>query len=112
MDIKVIGEKRLLQLHVIEEFRHEAYESVKIYKGKTKAWHDKHIMRKEFETSQQVLLLNSRLRLFLGKLKSRWLGPFVITQVFLYGSMELVHPEGGNFKVNGQSLKPYFWGEI
>ena len=36
MDIKVIGEKRLLQLHVIEEFRHEAYESVKIYKGKTK----------------------------------------------------------------------------
>ena len=49
-----------------------------------------------------MLLFNSRLKLFLGMLKSRWSGPFVITQVFPYGSVELIHPEKGTFKVNGQ----------
>ena len=58
-------------------------------------------MRKEFELGQQVFHFNSRLKLLPGKLKSRWSGPFVLTQVFLYGSVELSHPEGGDFKVNG-----------
>ena len=112
MELESTEEKRLLQLHELEEFQHEAYESAKIYKEKTKAWHDKHIMRKEFELGQQVLLVNSRLKLFLGKMKSRWLGPFVITQVFPYASMELAHPEVDKFRVTGQRLKPYFGGEI
>ena len=59
----------LLQLNELDEFRHEAHENAKIYKERTKAWHDKHIMRKEFEPSQQVILFNSRFKLFLGKLK-------------------------------------------
>ena len=79
MDFQVAGEKRLLQLNELDEFQHEAYENAKIYKERTKAWHDKHIMRKEFQPRQQVLLFNSRLKLFLGKLKSRWSKPFVIT---------------------------------
>ena len=78
--------KLLLQLNELYEFRHEAYENDMIYKERTKAWHDKHIMRKEFQSGQQVLLFNSRLKLFLGKIKSRWSGPFIITQV---SSMEV-----------------------
>ena len=70
-DSKLAGEKRLLQLSELDEFRNEAYENARIYKEKTKAWHDNHIARKEFEVGQQVLLFNSRLKLFLGKLKSR-----------------------------------------
>ena len=65
-----------------------------------KSWHDKHIVRKEFEPGQQVLLFNSRLKLFLGKLKSKWSGPFIAVHVFPYGSVEIMHIEKGQFKVN------------
>ena len=81
----------------------------RIYKERTKAWHDKHIMRKDFQLGQQVLLFNSKLKLFLGKLKSRWSGPFVITQVFSYGCVELSNLEKGNFKVNGKKIEAVFW---
>ena len=59
MDSKMAGEKRMLQLSELEEFHNEAYENVKIYKEKTKAWHNKHILRKEFDEGQRVLLFNS-----------------------------------------------------
>ena len=50
MDGKVAGEKRMLQLSELDEFRNEAYENARIYKEKMKSWHDKHIVRKESET--------------------------------------------------------------
>ena len=52
MEFKVAGEKRLLHLNELDEFRHEAYENAMIYKEITKAWHHKHIVRKEFEPGQ------------------------------------------------------------
>ena len=58
MDSKMAGEKRILQLSELEEFHNEEYENAKLYKVKTKAWHDKHIVRKEFEPGQRVLLFN------------------------------------------------------
>ena len=76
MDSKVAGEKQMLQLSELDEFRSEAYENARIYKEKMKALHDKHIVRKEFESGQQVLLFNSRMKLFLGKLNSKLLGSF------------------------------------
>ena len=112
MDSKMAGEKRMLQLSELEEFRNEAYENVKIYKEKTKIWHNKHIIRKEFEAGQQVLLFNSQLKLFPGKLKSRWSRPFTVTQVFPHGGEEIMHLEKGTFKVNIQQLRPYFGGEF
>ena len=112
MDSKVAGKKRMLQLSELDEFRNEAYENARIYKEKTKDWHDKHIVRKEFESGQQVLLFNSRLKLFPGKLKSKWSGLFTVVQVFPYGGVEIMHQEKGQFKVNGQRLKPYFRGEF
>ena len=112
IDSRLAGEKRMLQLSELDEFRSEAYENARIYKEKTKAWHDKHIARKEFEVGQRVLLFHSRLKLFPGKLKSRWSGPFTVTQVFSHGGAKVMHPEKGTFKVNTQWFKPYFEGEF
>ena len=112
MDSKMVDEKCILQFSELEEFLNEAYENAKIYKENMKAWHDKHIARKEFESGQRVLLFNSRLKLFLGKLKSRWSGLFTVTQVFPYGGPEIMHPEKGSFKVNIQRLKSYFGGKF
>ena len=110
-DMKNASSHRKLQLSELEELRNEAYESSKIYKARTKAYHDKFINRKSFEPNQKVWLYNSRLRLFPGKLRSRWDGPFVVTQVFSHGAVELKDPKQGNvFKVNGQRLKPYIEG--
>ncbi|BBN70425.1 hypothetical protein Prudu_1472S000500, partial [Prunus dulcis] len=108
-DMKAAGEKRKLQLNELEELRHEAYENAKLYKEKTKQYHDKKILRKTFEKGQKVLLFNSRLKLFPGKLRSRWIGPFVITNVFNHGAVEIQNiKDGSTFKVNGHRLKPYF----
>ena len=112
MNMKVAGDKRLLQLSELEEFRLEAYENASIYKEKTKLWHDKHIKRKAFEVGQQVLLFNSRLKLFPGKLRSRWSGPFVVRKVYPYGAVEVYSDDTGTFKVNGQRLKPYLVEEL
>ena len=110
MESTLADEKQVLQLSELDEVRNKAYENARIYKERTKAWHDKHITRKEFEVGQQVLLFNSRLKLFLGKLKSRWSGPFIVTKVFPHGGAEVTHPEKEKFKVNTQWLKSYFGG--
>ena len=60
-DMMAAGEKRLLQLNEMEEFRNEAYENARIYKERAKKWHDKHILKREFQAGQKVLLYNSRL---------------------------------------------------
>jgi hypothetical protein len=65
-------------------------------------------LRRSFEPGQKVLLYNSRLHLFPGKLKSRWTGPFIIRTVFSHGAIEIEDPKNGNiFKVNGQRVKPF-----
>ncbi|KAK8560118.1 hypothetical protein V6N12_012921 [Hibiscus sabdariffa] len=108
MDAQLAGEKRLLELNELEEFRLQAYESARLYKEKSKRWHDKHIMPQHFHEGQQVLLYNSRLKLFPGKLKSRWSGPFLVHKVYPYGAVEIKKDEDANiFKVNGQRLKVY-----
>ena len=67
------------------------------------------ILRKEFEVGQKVLLFQSRLKLFPGKLRSRWIGPFVVKQVFPHGAVEISSESTSKvFKVNGQRLKPYY----
>ncbi|XP_062028615.1 uncharacterized protein LOC133744537 [Rosa rugosa] len=63
------GEKRKLDLCELDEIRMEAYENAKIYKEKTKAFHDQRIKEKHFEVGQQALVYNSRMRLFPGKLR-------------------------------------------
>ncbi|XP_074301341.1 uncharacterized protein LOC141632723 [Silene latifolia] len=107
-DSKLCGENRLLQLDELEEFRLNTYDSARIYKEKTKRWHDKRIIPREFQDGQKVLLFNARLCLFPGKLKSRWSGPYTMTAVTKFGSVELEHPDGRRFKVNGHHVKHYY----
>ena len=107
-DTKATGDQRLLQLNELDEFRLSAYENAKIYKERTKRLHDQRIAKKDFKAGDLVLLFNSRLKLFPGKLKTRWSGPFTITEVSPHGAITITHPENGTFKVNGHRLKPYF----
>ena len=112
MNFDAAGNQRLLQLSELEELRMDAYESSRIYKEKTKRWHDKHLRRQEFEEGQQVLLYNSRLKLFPGKLKSKWTGPYTIMKVYPYGAVDIHSDAKGTFKVNGQRLKIYLGGDV
>ncbi|XP_043714537.1 uncharacterized protein LOC122662898 [Telopea speciosissima] len=101
------GSTRRLQLSELEELCNDAYESSCIYKDRTKAFHDKHIVQKSFVPNQRVWLFNSKLRLFPGKLRSRWDGPFVVVSVAPHGAIEIMNPQNGKtFKINGQRLKP------
>nr|GEW84664.1 reverse transcriptase domain-containing protein [Tanacetum cinerariifolium] len=111
-DLKTVGDHRKLQLNEFNELRDQAYENSLIYKEKTKKLHDSKIKNRIFNVGDQVLLLNSRLKIFSGKLKTHWLRPFTITTVFPYGTIELSQPDGPNFKVNGHHVKQYFGGGI
>ncbi|GJU22202.1 hypothetical protein Tco_1155544 [Tanacetum coccineum] len=88
-DLDTAGKHRYLQLNKLAELRNEAYEHSQAYKERTKRWHDAKIMDKEFHEGDEVLVFNSRLKLFPGKLKSRWYGPYTISKVFPYGTVEV-----------------------
>ena len=106
-DFKTTREERLLQLSELEVLRNEAYDNAKIYKVKTKKWHDQRILRKEFRAGEQVLLFNSRRKLFPGKLKSKWSEPYTVVSSNTFGAVTLRTDTGEEFKVNGQRLKHY-----
>ena len=106
-DFKMAKEDRLLQLNELEELRNEAYDNARIYKDKTKRWNDQRILRKKFKAGDQVLLFNSRLKLFPGKLKSNWSGPYTMVSSNTFGAVTLKTDAGEEFKVNGQRLKHY-----
>ena len=107
-DLAQAGKQRLLQMNELDELRCESYESSQIYKERLKLFHDKTIVRKTFEPHQKVLLYSSRLHMFLGKLRSRWTGPFIVKVVYPYGAVEIENPENGKtFKINGHRLKPF-----
>ncbi|RVW13702.1 Retrovirus-related Pol polyprotein from transposon 17.6 [Vitis vinifera] len=72
--------KRCLDLNEMEELRNDAYINSKVAKQRIKKWHDQLISNKELQKGQRVLLYDSRLHIFPGKLKSRWIGPFIIHQ--------------------------------
>ncbi|GKE10480.1 reverse transcriptase domain-containing protein, partial [Tanacetum coccineum] len=111
-DLKTAGDHRKVQMNELNELRDQAYENSLIYKEKTKRIHDSKIKNRVFNVGDRVLLFNSRLKIFSGKLKTHWTGSFTIAQVFPYGTVELSQTDGSNFKVNGHRLKHYFGGDI
>nr|GEW44357.1 reverse transcriptase domain-containing protein [Tanacetum cinerariifolium] len=111
-DLKTVGDHRKLQLNELHELRDQAYENSLIYKERTKKLHDSKIKNRIFNVGDQVLLFNSRLKIFFGKLKSRWSGPFTIIEVYPYGTAKLSHADGSNFKVNCHHLKHYYGGDV
>ncbi|RVW61766.1 Pro-Pol polyprotein [Vitis vinifera] len=108
MDLTRAGLKRCLDLNELEEMRNDAYLNSKIAKERLKKWHDQLVNQKNFAKGQRVLLYDSKLHLFPGKLKSRWTGPFIIHEVQPNGVVELLNFNSTRtFKVNGHRLKPY-----
>ncbi|XP_016557757.1 uncharacterized protein LOC107857385 [Capsicum annuum] len=96
------AELRLRQLNEMDEFCLGVYERADLYKGKMKKYHNRRIEKCDFQKGDWVLFLNSRLKLFLGKLKSKWSSPFKVNQVYLSGVVELVNEGKSVFKVNGK----------
>nr|GEV38681.1 reverse transcriptase domain-containing protein [Tanacetum cinerariifolium] len=109
-DLKIAGDHRKLQPNELNELQDQAYKNSLIYKERTKKLHDTKIKNRIFNVGDQVLLFNSRLKIFSGKLKSRWSGP-TIAEVYPYGTTKLVHADGSNFKVNYHRLKHYHGGD-
>jgi hypothetical protein len=64
IDFEPVGVKREMQLFELDEWCERAYHNSKIYKERTKRWHDKRIKKKEFAPRDKVLLFNSRVKLF------------------------------------------------
>nr|GEX77367.1 reverse transcriptase domain-containing protein [Tanacetum cinerariifolium] len=109
-DLKTACGHRKVQMNELNELHDQAYEKSLIYKDKMKKIHDSKIKNRVFNVGDQVLF-NSRLKIFSGKLKTRWTGTFIIAQVFPYRTIELSQTDRPNFKVNGHRLKHYFRGD-
>ncbi|GJS34759.1 reverse transcriptase domain-containing protein [Tanacetum coccineum] len=104
-DLIAAGEKRMFQLHELDELRHQAYENSRLYKERTKVWHDKKLrMRKEFKQGNKVLLFHSKYKFKQPKLRSRWLGPYIVKHQYPSGYLELYGKDGKTFIVNGHQL--------
>jgi hypothetical protein len=102
-----------MQVSELEEWREKTYHNAKIYKERTKRWHDKRLKKKEFKPGDKVLLFNSRVKLFgHGILQSKWEGPFKVIEVASHGVVRLQNDEGKLFKVNGQRLKVFLDAQL
>jgi len=111
-DLTRVGELCKLQISELEEIRNETYDNAWITKSGTKFFHDQIINRKYFAPGQKVLLYNSRLHVFAGKLISRWLGLFTICTVSPHSAVIIIDPKSGEeMKVKGQKLKPFLTTE-
>nr|GEU94822.1 reverse transcriptase domain-containing protein [Tanacetum cinerariifolium] len=95
-DLQTASDHCKVQLNELNEPRDQTYENSLIYKEKTKRIQDSKIKDRVFNVDDRVLLFNSRLKIFSGKLKTHWSGPFTITHVFPYGTVELFQNDRPN----------------
>jgi hypothetical protein len=106
MDLKVAETKKKIQIAELKEWREKAYHSARLYKERTKRWHDKRIKIKQFKPGDKVLLINSCVRLFgHGKLRSKWEVPYLVLHAVDHGAVTLQCDDGDTFKADGQRLK-------
>ncbi|GKD81282.1 hypothetical protein Tco_1348121, partial [Tanacetum coccineum] len=107
-DLIAAGEKRMFQLHELDELRHQAYKNSRLYEARTKVWHDRKLrMRKEFKHGNKVLLFHSKYKFKQPKLRSHWLGPYIVKHQYPSRYVELYGKDGKTFIVNGHRLKLY-----
>ncbi|XP_076929348.1 uncharacterized protein LOC143593675 [Bidens hawaiensis] len=113
LDLTQATKNRHLQIHEVVELRNEAYARSWSYKERTKVLHDRKLKKvKEFKCGDRVLVYNSRINLFSGKLRSRWGGPYTVKEVFPHGAIEFQDVDGSSWKVNSHRLKHYIGGPI
>ncbi|GKA91968.1 reverse transcriptase domain-containing protein [Tanacetum coccineum] len=99
LDLIAAGEERMFRLHELDELRHQAYENSCLYKARTKVWHDRKL--------NKVLLFHSKYKFKQPKLRSRWLGPYIVKHQYPSGYVELYGKDGRTFILNGHRLKLY-----
>ena len=108
MDVKLAGRNHQKQIAELEEWWEKAYHSAKLYKERTKRWHDHRIQYKEFKEGDKVLLFNSWVKLFgEGKLRSKWQGPYTVINTSPHGAITIQDYDSNIFKVNGQHLEVF-----
>ncbi|GJR81562.1 reverse transcriptase domain-containing protein [Tanacetum coccineum] len=113
MDLTAASKNRFMQLNELGELRDRAYKNTRIYKERTKKWHDSRLRGdKYFKVGDKVLLFNSHFKMHPGKLKSKWYGLNTVKTVYPYGAIEITDKNGFSFKVNGQRLKKYYEGNV
>ncbi|GKA99710.1 reverse transcriptase domain-containing protein [Tanacetum coccineum] len=113
MDPTLASESRLMQVNELAELRDGAYMNTRIYKERTKKWHDSKLHGdKDFKVGDKVLLYNSRLKMYHGKIKLKWSGQNIVKMVYPHGAIEITDRDGVSFKGNGQRLKKYYRGNI
>ncbi|KAK9058065.1 hypothetical protein SSX86_022905 [Deinandra increscens subsp. villosa] len=105
LDLHQASQNRLGQLTELEKLRGQAYTNSSIYKDRKKTYHDLRQKKlRKIQEGDRVLLYNSRLRLFPGKLKSRWTGPFTMTYVYPYGAVDIQGRDNLSYNVHGHLL--------
>ncbi|XP_070046956.1 uncharacterized protein [Nicotiana tomentosiformis] len=104
LDWDAASNLRVAHLNELDEFWYHAYTSLSLYKEKMKYLHYKYIWIKYFKEGDLVVLFNSRLRMFPGKLKSKWSGPFEVIGVTPFGALHLKNKNDDVFQVNGLSV--------
>ncbi|GJY55759.1 hypothetical protein Tco_0454874 [Tanacetum coccineum] len=113
MDLMAATKNHFMELNELMELRDGAYENTRIYKERTKRWHDSRLRGdKNFINGDKVLLFNSRFKLYPRKLKSKWSGPFVLKTMYPYRVVEITDKNGLSSKVNGQrnhTAYPWVW---
>jgi hypothetical protein len=106
LDFSKVGKQRRQQISELEEWRNKEYHNAKIYKERTKRWHNKRLKKKEFAIGDKVLLFHSLVKLFgHGKLQRKWEGPFTVIEFAPHEAVTLKNDEGETLKVNGHCLK-------
>ncbi|GJR50604.1 hypothetical protein Tco_1401125 [Tanacetum coccineum] len=111
MDLTAAAKKHFMELNELMELIDKAYENTRIYKERTKKWHDSRLRGdKNFKEGDKVLIFNSRFKIHPGKLKSKWYDPCVVKSMHPYETIEIIDKNGVNFKVNGHRLKKYHDG--
>nr|GEY69411.1 hypothetical protein [Tanacetum cinerariifolium] len=95
MDLTLASKSRLMQLNELAELRYGAYKNTRIYKERTKKWHDSKLHGdKDLKVGDQVLLYTSRLKMYPRKLKSKWSGPNIVKTVHLHRAIKIIDKDG------------------
>lgn len=101
---------RMIAIQDLEEAREDALHQTMEVQAKRKGEFDAKLPKDHgIHTGGMVLLYDNRYEDFPGKLHTRWMGPYRVTEVFQNGSLQLEDLQGNwlDTRVNGSRVKQY-----
>ncbi|XP_057865396.2 uncharacterized protein LOC131073050 [Cryptomeria japonica] len=109
MTLSATQQERLLQLSALDKIKKSALQHIETIQNQRMKWHDRYIKDKAFKLGDRALLYDSRYKDNLGKLQTRWLGPYEVIETFSNGAVQLSTIDLVKFKllVNGHRLRLY-----